>query len=97
MKEKTISEDFISIHDSPILRCCFDFSSSEFRSTSMEEKIERLKYLVNERNERCFDLALNMMDYCNTTAGKDIKPIDIAMAMGVLLDRLLLRHGTEKT
>jgi len=71
------------------LRKCFDHASHEWTQSTLAEKIEELKKLVNEDGENTLKLSLEMMDYCNKEAGKDIKPIDLIISMSKLLDYML--------
>ena len=81
--------DFVN---SCLLRGCFDNPSYEWNDSTMEEKVEALRVLVNEENYSTFKLALGMLDYCNHNAGKDIKPFDLVMSMGEIIDHLLKKE-----
>ena len=75
-----------------LLRECFDMPSYEWNDSTMEEKVEALRVLVNEENFSTFNLALGMLDYCNHNAGKDITPLDLVMSMGEIIDHLLKKE-----
>ena len=71
------------------LRTCFDHSSSEWNETSLDEKVSMLKKQINDNTNSTFKLSLGMLDYCNTEAGKDIKPLDLVISMSKIIDHLL--------
>lgn len=74
------------------LRSYFDYSSHEWKESTIDEKIKSLKKLLNEDSKNTLNLSLGMMDYCNTQANKDIKPMDLVIAMSKIIDHLLLEE-----
>jgi hypothetical protein len=69
-------------------RKVFDGLSSEFKNSSLEEKKELLRSLIN-KNIPLKIAAIKMMDYCNKNENKDIKEIDIIFALADLLEEVL--------
>ena len=76
-------------------RILFDFSSSEWKSTAIENKIEVLKQLLTEEDANTLKISLGMLDYCNTQAGKDIKLMDLVVSMSKIIDHLLKEENNE--
>jgi len=71
------------------IRSYFDYSSHEWKESTLNEKIEALKKLINEDDENTLKLSMGMMDYCNNEADKDIKYIDLVISMSKIIDYLL--------
>ena len=66
-------------------RSLFDYASHEWKETDLDMKVELLKnYVHNGKSIK--KLAFEMMEYCNKNENKDIKPIDIALAMSEILE-----------
>ena len=70
-------------------RGCFQTTCSEWNSTTMDEKVELLKVLLNKKGFSTFGLSLVMMDEGNTRFNKDIAPLDLVMSMSQIIDYLL--------
>ena len=70
-------------------RTLFDFSSNEWKSTSVENKIEVLTKLLNEDKNNTLKISLEMLDYCNHEAGKEVKLMDLLISMSKIIDHLL--------
>ncbi len=80
-------------------RGCFQTTCSEWDSTTMAEKIQLLKELVNDKGYDSLQLSMQMMEIYNTQFGKEIKEIDLLMGMSRILDHLLkdnLKNDVEK-
>jgi hypothetical protein len=70
-------------------RGCFQTTCTEWDSSSMEEKVELLKDLVNNKGYDSFQLAMQMMKIYNEQYGKEISEIDLLMGMSRIMDYLL--------
>jgi len=70
-------------------RGCFDIASSEYNELTMDEKVQMLKELINDKNYNTANLALQMMDIYNTEYNKGIRPIDLVAGLGSIIDHLL--------
>jgi hypothetical protein len=70
-------------------RGCFQPNCSQWNDTSMNEKIDLLKELINDKNFSTLELALNMREIGNVKFNKSIKEKDIIMGMSQLIDFLL--------
>lgn len=78
------------------LRDCFDFSSQEWKDTTLDEKIDKLKLISEKNNINIVELALGMQDYCNNAANKSIKDKEVMISLAYLLDHLIKRDLNEK-
>ena len=78
--------------NSCLLRGCFDSASSEWKESTLDDKIETLKKLINEDGDNTLALSMGMMDYCNSEEGKDIKPMDLVISMSKIIDYLLKKE-----
>ena len=76
-----------------LLRECFDMLSHEWKGSTMEEKVEALRVLINEEKHSTFDLAQGMLNYCNHNAKKDIEDFDLVRSMSEIIDHLLKEEG----
>lgn len=70
-------------------RGCFQSTSSEWNNTTMDEKIDLLKHLINKKGFDTLQLSLSMMEDGNSEFNKDIKEIDLIMSMSKIIDHLL--------
>jgi len=67
----------------------FQPSCHEYKQTSMDEKVELLKQLLNKTDCNTLGIVLQMKDIGNNELNKDITDIDIIMGMSNILDHLL--------
>lgn len=67
----------------------FQTTCSEWDSTTIDEKIEALKELLNKQGFNTFALSLSIMDMGNTKFNKDITPLDLVLSMSLIIDQLL--------
>ena len=91
--EQSRYEPDFNIAQSCLLRECFDMPSHEWKGSTMEEKVEALKVLVNEEKHSTYNLARGMHDYCNHHAGKDIELSDLVVSLSKIIDHLLKKEG----
>ena len=70
-------------------RGCFQTTCTEWDSSTMEEKVELLKDLVNNKGYDSLQLAMQMMKIYNEQYGKEISEIDLLMGMSRIMDYLL--------
>jgi hypothetical protein len=70
-------------------RGCFDIVSNEYSDMNMPEKITLLKELINEKGYSTTGLALGMLDIYNEEYNKNIKPLELVLSMGNIIDYLL--------
>ena len=70
-------------------RGCFQITCSEWDSSTMEEKVELLKELVNNKGYDSLQLAMQMMKIYNEQYGKEINETDLLMGMSRIMDYLL--------
>ena len=66
-------------------RSLFDYASYEWKEMDLKTKVEILKSYVHN-GESIKRLALEMMEYCHKNENKDIKPIDMVLAMSEILE-----------
>ena len=74
------------IKNSYFLRDCFDYASHEYKETTIEEKIEALKYITEKYETTTLDLAMGLMMYSKESPNTTIKPLDIVFALSEILD-----------
>ena len=75
-------------------RGIFQLSTSAYDSTTMQEKVDTLKQLLNKEDNCTFSLAITMMDLVQEN-GNDIEPLDLAIGMGKIID-FFLKENQEK-
>jgi len=88
IKKRTKIEQIDIIH-SCLFRGCFDSTSSEWNESTLEQKVEALTKLINDDEGNTLKISTAMMDYCNKENAKDIKPMDLVLAMSKIIDHLL--------
>jgi acyl carrier protein len=87
-KWKNIDKD--EVHNDIVkTRGCFQTTCTEWDSSTMEEKVELLKDLVNNKGYDSLQLAMQMMKIYNEQYGKEINETDLLMGMSRILDFLL--------
>lgn len=74
------------IKNSYNLRDCFDLGSHQYTETTIEEKIEAIKYITEKYNTTTLDLAMGLMMYSKESSNTTIEPLDIVMALSEILD-----------
>lgn len=72
-----------------ILRGCFQTSCTEWNMTTMDEKTEAIKELITNGDFSTLKLSMMMLDTCTNEYNKEVKPIDLVIAMGEIIDHLL--------
>lgn len=82
--------------NSNVLRGCFDSVSSEWDRSSMDEKLEALKYLVEHEDKNISSLSIGMMEHCNNELNKNITPLELIMSMGEIIEYLLKNSHAQK-
>ncbi len=85
---KNIDKD--DVHNDIVkTRGCFQTTCSEWKHTTMDEKIGILKELINDKEYSSLELSMQMMEIYNSQYGKEIKELDLLMGMSKVLDYLL--------
>jgi len=74
------------IIDSCLLRGCFDYLCQEWKETTITEKKTALSYITSTYDTDSMTLAMGMLKYCNETANKEIKTLDIIISLTKLID-----------
>lgn len=70
-------------------RGCFQKSCSEWNGTEMNQKIELLDELINNKEYDTLQLVIRMMNRGNIDFNKDIQELDIIMGMSQIIDHLI--------
>ncbi|MBT5935592.1 hypothetical protein [Sulfurimonas sp.] len=85
------------LSDNPCsMRKYFDSASSEWNSSEIDQKLQELQVLVNEKNASILKLSVEMIDYCNKESSKNIKPMDLVLSMSKLLDAVLKKDYLQE-
>jgi hypothetical protein len=87
-QQKQIDPNF-NVLDSAILRTCFDPYCSEWKSSTLDQKVESLKYLREQGYKDTFTLAKSVLVHLQEKQNKNIDLEDITMALANLLDHML--------
>ena len=83
------------LQSSCLLRSCFDTASAEWSWSTMNEKVEALRVLINDEDSNTLKLSMDMLSFCNEEAGKDIKMIDLVISMSYIIDHLLTNKDSK--
>ena len=74
------------IKNSYFLRDCFDCPSHEYKQSTIQEKIEAIKYITEKYETNTLDLVMGLMMYSKESGNTTIKPLDVVFALSELLD-----------
>jgi len=75
-------------------RVIFDGLCSEYKTTSLEKKEKILQELIENKISLKI-LALEMLDFCNNEAYKDIKMSHIVFGLADLLEEIIKKYKTN--
>ncbi len=82
----------IDYADSCLLRGCFDSASSEWNKSTIEQKVEALKVLINRDKVLTSTLVSKMLNYCNNEVNKGIAQEDVLLSLSKIIDYLLIKE-----
>jgi len=74
------------IKNSYFLRDCFDWASHEYKQSTIEEKIEAIKYITEKYETNTLDLAMGLMMYSKESGNTTIQASDMVFALSEILD-----------
>jgi len=87
------------LFDSWQTRGCFQSNCAEWKQTTIEEKVDLLSDLINQKDYDTLQLSLTMMEYGNSKFNKNIKEKDLIIGMSKIIDFLIKKEhnkGSEK-